>query len=308
MSQDEAPYRRVAAEIRDRIATGALRPGDRVPSTRAITREWNVAMATATKVLTLLRQEGLVESSSAGTVVASTAGPRDRPRPAAEDLTRTRVVRAAVEIADAEGLAALSMRGIAARLGVAPMSIYRHVAGKDDLVLLMADAVLSELRLPAGPDAPQGWRPRLELAARMLWRVHRAHPWLAHLGPLTRPTLIPSLLDYSEWWFATLSGRGLDPALVLDLNVVLYSHIQGLAVQLEREAQAVDDTGVSGEQWMHEQESELAARLADGGHPAFASAMAWFGRTGYDLDFDALFERALTALLDHLAGLLGSGR
>src|ERR1700754_2239887 len=71
---EEAPYRRIAAEIRERIARGDLMPGDRVPSTREITRDWGVAMATATKVINALRDAGLVETrSGAGSVVIDRA-------------------------------------------------------------------------------------------------------------------------------------------------------------------------------------------------------------------------------------------
>ncbi|WP_311931749.1 winged helix-turn-helix domain-containing protein [Microbispora sp. H11081] len=69
-------YQEIAAGIRRRIEAGELRPGDRVPSTREIVREWGVAMATATKVLTELRREGLVHAvPGVGTVVAPVAGP-----------------------------------------------------------------------------------------------------------------------------------------------------------------------------------------------------------------------------------------
>jgi AcrR family transcriptional regulator len=66
------------------------------------------------------------------------------------------IVRTGIEMADAEALAALSMRRIAAELGVATMSLYQHVHSTDDVVLMMADAVLSEHPLPA--SAPPGWR------------------------------------------------------------------------------------------------------------------------------------------------------
>ncbi|WP_037892225.1 GntR family transcriptional regulator, partial [Streptomyces sp. Tu 6176] len=67
----EPPYLRIAAEIRRRIADGELAPGERVPSTRRIAEQWGVALATATKALTTLRLEGLVEARPrAGTVVA----------------------------------------------------------------------------------------------------------------------------------------------------------------------------------------------------------------------------------------------
>ncbi|CCH30441.1 GntR family transcriptional regulator [Actinosynnema sp. NPDC047251] len=290
------PYQRIVAEITRRITAGELAPGDRVPSARQVAKEWEVALATATKALTTLRQNGLVETQPrVGTVVAA-----DRPRPRAaapeRELTRERVVRAAIDIADAEGLAALSMRGIAARLGVAAMSPYRHVASKGDLVLMMADAVFSETSLPVHP--PAHWRARVEVGVRALWELHRAHPWLAQLGPLTRPMLVPSLLAYSEWTLTGLSELGLDPTTTFDLNVLLYSHVLGLSVHLEREAQAEGATGLSTEQWMDGQARNLG-RLAPA-HPTFARIMSTFAETGYDLDLDALFELGLRSILDGL--------
>src|SRR5258707_10107834 len=72
----DPPYARIVAELRERIETGGLAPGDRVPSTREITRQWGVAMATATKALTALRQAGLVRSvPGVGTVGDSTRRP-----------------------------------------------------------------------------------------------------------------------------------------------------------------------------------------------------------------------------------------
>src|SRR5687767_1848654 len=116
---DSPPYARIVAELRRRIAEGELAPGDRVPSTRQIAIRWGVAPATATKALNALKQEGLIVAEPrVGSVVAAAPS---KPRPPVEtgdELTRERVVRAAIEIADAEGLAAVSMRGVAARLGV----------------------------------------------------------------------------------------------------------------------------------------------------------------------------------------------
>ena len=153
------PYRRIADEIRARIAGGELRPGDSVPSARGITREWGVALATATKVLATLNAEGMTRSlPGRGTVVARPAAPaqpagvsaraarRDEGDP---DLTRERIVAAAIRVADAEGLAQLSMRRIATELGAAPMSLYRHVNGKDELLVSMMDSVLA--RPPCRP-------------------------------------------------------------------------------------------------------------------------------------------------------------
>jgi DNA-binding GntR family transcriptional regulator len=129
-AQPEPPYVRIVAEIRRRIAAGELRVGDRVPSTRKITEEWGVAMATATKVLTALQQEGWARAvRGVGTVVAIPPSRASRPprltqrrepREPEQELARERIVQAAIAIADAEGLTALSMRRVAAELGVAP--------------------------------------------------------------------------------------------------------------------------------------------------------------------------------------------
>ena len=316
-ADSEPPYLRIVADIRRRIADGELAPGAPVPSTRRISREWGVALATATKALTTLRMEGLVETRPrVGTVVAGrpapgSPGPRT-PRttratvPSSSpdhELSRERIVRTAIEIADTEGLSALSMRGVAARLGVAAMSPYRYVDGKDDLVLLMADAAFGEADYPATP--PDDWRARLELGARTLWRLYRRHPWLAQLGPLTRPLMLPNLMVHAEWMLGALDGHGLDPVTVFDLHVLLYSHVQGIAVNLEREVQAEAATGLSDEQWMDRQAAALRAITGSGRYPVFTKVVTAIEEGGgYDLDLDALFEFGLKQLLDGITAVV----
>ncbi|MFH9355416.1 TetR/AcrR family transcriptional regulator C-terminal domain-containing protein [Kitasatospora sp. NPDC017646] len=307
-SQSDPPFRRIADEIARRITEGALAPGERVPSTRQVAREWGVALATATKALTALRLEGLVEARPrVGTVVAAPAmvehrAPSKRGSPPValsdHELSRERIVRAAVDLADGEGLSAVSMRSVAARLGVAAMSPYRYVNSKDDLVLLMADAAFGEETYPVEP--PHGWRARLELGARTLWRIHRRHPWLAQVGSLTRPLMLPALMVHAEWALAALDGHGLDPETMLDLHVLLYSYIQGIAVHLEREAQAEAATGLSEGQWMDHQAPAFAAITAATRYPVF-TRIASSCKDGYDLDLDTLFEFGLKPLLDGIA-------
>ncbi|MCS0637182.1 TetR/AcrR family transcriptional regulator C-terminal domain-containing protein [Streptomyces sp. LP05-1] len=321
----DPPYLRIAADLRRRIAAGELAPGDRVPSTRRLAADWGVALATATKALTALRLEGTVEARPrVGTVVAPRPGPARPPGagaaaappagpraagpaaggagPAPDDLSRDRIVRAAIAIADAEGLAALTMRGVAARLGVAAMSPYRYVGGREELVLLMADAAFGELSCPEPPAG--GWRERLETSARIRWALYRRHPWLAQLGPLTRPQLIPNLLAHGEWTLAALDGRGLAPGRMLDISVLLHGHIEGLAVHLEREAQARAATGLDDEEWMETQLTGVEAVTLSGRFPVFGRLVRELGPDGYDLDFDHLFETGLRAFLDGLARLV----
>jgi hypothetical protein len=182
------------------------------------------------------------------------------------------------------------------------MSPYRYVGSKDELTLLMADAAYGEQGYPE--PAPAGWRNRLELGARTLWALHRRHPWLAQLTPLTRPLPLPNLMVHGEWVLAALDGLGLDPSAMLDLNVLIYSYVQGLAVHLERETQARSSTGLSEQEWIDGQADALGALADSGNHPTYAKLLAGFARTGYDLDLDRLFELGLRSLLDGFAVLV----
>ena len=307
------PYARIAAELRGRIERGELRPGQRVPSTREITAGWGVAMATATKVLATLRQDGLVHPvPGVGTVVSSTevssgrpAPARQPPAPARQPPARAagaaeRIVAAAIRVADAEGLAALSMRRVAAEIGGAPMSLYRHVADKDDLVLQMMDTVFARSRLP--DPAPDGWRPRLELAARALWAMFRQHPWLASALSLTRPQTLPAAFPYTEWVLTALDGYGLDLSTMFTAYLTLINYVRGTAVNLEAEAEAEAASGLSSEEWLDTQEPRLRSILVPGAFPMFEQLV-----TGeYDFDLDQIFEFGLQRLLDGLATLIGS--
>ncbi len=300
--ETDPPFRRIAADLRRRITTGELAPGARVPSNRRLAQDWGVALATATKALTVLRSEGLVEARPrVGTVVAAAVPSASPPLQSASpegELSRERLIAATLEIADAEGLAALSMRAVAARLGVAPMTAYRYVTSKDELVLLAADAAFGEAGYPADP--PADWRPRLELGARTLWSLFRRHPWLAELGSVTRPLLLPNLLTHAEWALAALDGRGLPAATVLDIHVLLYSYIEGLAANLEREARAQAATGLTGDEWTDTRFAAFDTRAAAARFPVFTRLTAELGE-GYDLDLDTLFESGLATLLDGLA-------
>ncbi|NRQ33170.1 GntR family transcriptional regulator [Nonomuraea sp. NN258] len=307
------PYARIIEDIKRRIADGRLRPGERVPSTRQIARDWGVALATAAKALTLLAQEGVVIAEPrVGTVVAqprlgSPGEPSGKPAPrrappSESDLTRERIVRAAIEIADAAGLAELTMRRIAARLEVATMSLYRHVGSKDELVLLMADHVIAEFPLPAEP--PPGWRARLEVAARVQWAAYREHPWMARVVQITRPLASPGLLTHAEWFMAALADTRLDSPTKMYVQILAYSYVQSIAGNLELELAARATTGVTGDQWVDDQ-AELFELLADADrYPELARMSAGLG-ADFDLGLlDDLFEFGLIRLLDGLERLI----
>ncbi|HZE40594.1 MAG TPA: TetR/AcrR family transcriptional regulator C-terminal domain-containing protein [Stackebrandtia sp.] len=292
------PYLEIAAVIRGHITSGRLRPGDRVPSTRGITRDFGVAMATATKVIAVLRDEGLVETRpGAGTIVRDPARPAGRARE--PELSRDRVVAAAVALADAEGLAQLSMRRIATDLGAATMSLYRHVSSKDELVAEMSDRVFGEVGFP--DPGPTGWRPRLELAARLMWTVMRRHPWVADQVSMTRPRVIPNQMAYAEWSLATLTSMGLDDNDLMFVHLSLFGHVRGMAMNLQPEAQAEQDTGLSADEWIETQEDALLELIADGRYPTFEHVIT----REFDYDLDAVFEYGLARLLDGVAAHFG---
>jgi AcrR family transcriptional regulator len=296
------PSTKITAEIRRQIQSGKLAPGDRAPSTREITRRWGVAMATASKVLATLKQEGLVHTRpGVGTVVAGVTSPRPRPSPRPRDLeavlTRERILPAAIMVADKEGLSALSMRRIATELDVAPMSLYRHVRDKDDLLNGMMDVAFAEWRV-SPPQRNHAWREILAEAARELWQIFRRHLWLAPVYSLTRPLVVPSGLAYTEHVLATLLSRGVQPATAFAMHLILFNYIRGFATSLEMEATAEADTGVTADEWMDVQKPALEAVLADQDLPAFRAVLDSFEPDGFDMDLDALFEAGLGYLLD----------
>jgi AcrR family transcriptional regulator len=138
--------------------------------------------------------------------------------PAGRGLSRDAVVAAAVAIADRDGLSAVSIRRVAGDLGIRPMSIYTHVASKDDLVDLMLDEVIAEVLLPE--PLPEDWREALRQIAHRSHAAFVAHPWtLEAFGQ--RPRFGPNTLRHVEQSIAAVSRTGLEPeAASIILGVV----------------------------------------------------------------------------------------
>ncbi|MEU0281363.1 GntR family transcriptional regulator [Streptomyces sp. NPDC006195] len=310
----EPPYRVIAAEIRSRIVSGDLRPGDRVPSIRAIGRRWGVAIATATKVTAALRDEGLVETNvGSGTVVSPQAGRQRAPSAHGaaptvrgaetpdQELLRLRVLRTAIELADADGLPALTMRRLAAELDLGPMSLYRHVTGKDELLTQMADLVFGDLRLPE--EGPPGWRAKLELVAREQWRLCRRHLWLPHVVSFTRPVLVPHMLAHTEWTLRALDGLDLPMDIRLQEALTLHALVVTIGLSRADEAQAERNSGMTLNRWSETQRSHRRELLTSGRFPLLATIS---DDTAPDLD--VLFEYGLERHLDGFAALVGRRR
>jgi AcrR family transcriptional regulator len=193
------------------------------------------------------------------------------------------------------------MRSVAARLGVPTMSLYRHVPGKYEFVLLMADAVFAEAELPRNP--PPGWRAQLEWLMRLHWSLYRRHPWLARVISITRPQLLPSGMGHTEWGLRALDGLGLELDTMFQVYLSLIGFVRGLAVELEAEAEAEAETGLTSDEWMKAQDAEMGRILASGDYPML-SRISEMADESFDHSLDTLFESGLQRMLDGIAELL----
>lgn len=283
---------RIVTELRRRIETGELAPGDLLPSARQITRDWHVAIGTATRVQAALRDAGLAETRRGVGVVVR------RPKPvrrAGGSLRGEVVVATAVAIADAEGLDAVTMRRLAVELDVAVMSLYAHVADKEELQLRMLDVTMGEWRAPDRGGA--GWRECLEAAAHGLWQQFQRHPWLASALSLSRPAIVSGGIGWTEWVLAALAEPVPDLQDRFDIHLALFSFIRGVAVDLEREAVAMAATGLDADAWMDTQLPALRAIAAATQPPHFTELL----ENPYDFSLDRVFTRGLEYVLDGLS-------
>ncbi|GHH12599.1 TetR/AcrR family transcriptional regulator C-terminal domain-containing protein [Streptomyces lanatus] len=140
-------------------------------------------------------------------------------------LTLERIAAAAVEIAEEEGGAAVTMRRLATKLGVTPMAAYRHVSGKDDLWALMIDRVSRDL---AVPDDAGDWREVLRSYALRTRELMLAHPWMA-LMPTSVVLLTPSRMAVAERGLSALDAHDLDADSVMAALRAVTSFVHGAA-------------------------------------------------------------------------------
>jgi AcrR family transcriptional regulator len=134
-------------------------------------------------------------------------------------------VDAAVAQADRDGLAALTMRALAEHLGIAPMSVYTYVPGRNELLTLMVDQVIGRTELP--PHAADV-RARLSAVAEVQLADYRRHPWLLDVSGV-RPWLGPHASDRYEWQLGAVDGLGLDDVEMDQAVAVLVGFAAGIA-------------------------------------------------------------------------------
>ncbi|TDQ52964.1 TetR/AcrR family transcriptional regulator [Actinorugispora endophytica] len=222
---------------------------------------------------------------------------RKGPRPS---LSLEAIIRAAIEVADTEGLGAVSMSRVAKQVGFTTMALYRHVGGKDELLMLMADTAGGSPPEPAGTGAE--WRAGLEHWAREHMRTTLLHPWVLDV-PITGPPVGPVTLAWLDSGLRSLAGTGLAEDEKVAVILLLTNYVRGealLARGLPREA---PDGGAGGP--AAGAYERIVSGLVDAGkYPALRTAIeaGVFGDSAESTDAD--FSFGLRCVLDGVESLV----
>ncbi|GAA2886521.1 TetR family transcriptional regulator [Actinoplanes cyaneus] len=217
-------------------------------------------------------------------------------------LSREQIVRAAIELLDAEGAAGLSMRRLGTRLGSGTTSVYWYVANKDELLELAVDEVLGEIYVPEPGDTD--WRVGASILANGIRAALLRHPWvLGQLG--ARPTLGPNAMRMGNRTVALLTAAGFTGVEVSYAGSLLHAHALGAATTESALAAAATRSGLSFSEFA-EQIEPLVERVA-GEYPHYDRWRRLNGVAGPDPDhvMEQAFAFGLERLLDGLSLWLG---
>jgi len=218
--------------------------------------------------------------------------PEPANRPALAALSRELIVRAAIRLADADGMDAVSLRKVAAALDVGPMRLYGYIATKQELLDLMVDAVQTEIH-PAG----DGWREVLRSLAETTRQAAHQHEWLADLIG-GRPQLGPHALARGEAVVAAMGGIDIDD--VMPMVDAVSAYVIGAVRREITERRAERATGMDKHQWQAAFGPYLVRTFATGRFPALATVI----RDAAHLDADDTFHLGLDCLLDGIEARL----
>ncbi len=206
-----------------------------------------------------------------------------RPRVGQEPLTREGILAAALRIVDVEGMEALSMRRLAADLGVNPMSIYHYLPGKGAVVSGLVRVVFSRMRVPSSGDMP--WQERVRAYAHAYRDVVRSHPNLALQIVSDAAAVSEAVLPGAEPLYEAIEEAGLSPAMVVRAADSLVDFVHGFALGEASNPSGEFDVG-----------SELLTRIEArpaGEIPTLRRVFGALGEEGARYDFDAGFEAGL---------------
>lgn len=244
----------------------------------------------------MLAQDGQAQSEDGDNV--SLWERLDSPAPTPRvTLTPVRIATAAVGIADAEGIDAVTMRRLATELGVAPMAAYRYVSGKDELLELMVDFVYGEVELP---DGDADWREANRTLALRIREVLLKHSWVTRVT-WCAPT--PNQLAVPESALAALDGLGLDADTAMAVCSTVTAYVYGA---VDREISQTRMLHVRGWSSREEARSGLASQMTwlmnTGRYPKYHR---YLGEATRKDDLEWQFETGLDCVLDGIAARLG---
>jgi AcrR family transcriptional regulator len=217
--------------------------------------------------------------------------PQERTR-----LSRDRVLSAAVAVADAGGAGSLTIRSLAQELGVKPMSVYYHVANKDEILDGIVDYVFSQIELPATDG---DWRAEIRRRAESARQVLRRHSWAIGLME-SRTTPGPATLRHHDAVIATLRAAGFSMAMTAHAYALLDAYVYGFAVQ---EA----SLPFEGPDTVSEVADSIMAQFAAGDYPHLVEMVTgYYRQPGYD--FADEFDFGLGLILDGLSASIPGHR
>ncbi|CAM3796037.1 TetR/AcrR family transcriptional regulator [Kibdelosporangium persicum] len=222
-----------------------------------------------------------------------------------QQLSVDEIVEAAIELADSEGMPAVSMRTVGKLLGRSGMALYTYVPSKSELVDLMYDHALGEL--PTEYDLSVGWRQAVVAWAHDYWAFFLRHPWVLQVSS-ARPVLGPNEFASVDTLVRLLDGIGLPALRQRRIVGTLTNFVRGAARMIAESRQAPGATGVSDDEWWYARSAALQEVVPDLAE-RFPSVIRVEseGATPSDEDDDtpylereatATFKAGLTVLLD----------
>jgi AcrR family transcriptional regulator len=240
----------------------------------------------------------------------TTGQPRPGPKPG---LTVDAIVAAAINIADTEGMQALSMRAVGERLGRTAMALYTYVPSKGELVDLMYDRTLAEM--PTSYDLSVGWRAAVTGWAWDNWEFYLRHPWMLQVSQ-ARPVLGPNEYVTLETALRILATTGLEARVTRRIFGALAQFVRGVAQTFAESRAAASATGMSDEDWWYAR-SALLTEVAPDFSERYPTVAKLAAESAFHLDDETVpyleqatteaFETGLTVFLDGIEAAIRTG-
>jgi AcrR family transcriptional regulator len=195
------------------------------------------------------------------------ANPQRGPK---REMSVESIVEAAVELADAEGLGAVSMAAVAARLGYTPMSLYRYVSAKDDLILLMQEEATG--LPPEHVGEAVGWRAQLEALYRAMLQLYVAHPWMLDI-PINGSPTTPNSAAWMDAGLAALDGTPLTHGERLSIMLFITGQARWCGSILASYARVAREENIDGPELTRREDALFRRLISAEAYPALRAAI-----------------------------------